>query len=179
MKSLIDPADITFVDTVVTYLKMETPPAEKLPPMEGVSFRLWPKPIDVESYRRVYYGVGKEHHWVDRLVMPEEEVSALINDEKIDIYVMEVGGETAGYCEFIKEKAFTEILYFGLLPAFIGKGLGKYFLRRAIEHAWSYGVQWIQLNTCGLDHPHALNNYKRNGFVEVRQEVHSRRKVKG
>jgi len=51
------------------------------------------------------------------------------------IYILKVNNEDAGFVEFILEKDFTEILYFGLFPAFIGKGLGKFFLQWAINKA--------------------------------------------
>lgn len=70
-----------------------------------------------------------------------------------------------------------EILYFGLMPSFIGKGYGKYFLQWVIAKAWSYKPEWIQLNTCTLDHPHALGTYKKAGFTEVRKEIHQRRVI--
>jgi len=107
--------------------------------------------------------------------MPDEELSEKINAANIDIFLMSVNNSTAGYAEFIKTPDYTEILYFGLLPAYIGKGLGKFFLRWAIGQAWSYGPKWIQLNTCQLDHPHALENYQKNGFHIVRTETHQRR----
>lgn len=109
------------------------------------------------------------------MVMPDEELFGKINADNIDIYLFKVNNETAGYIEFIKDPQFTEVLYFGLLPAFIGKGLGKYFLQWVVEKAWSYNPQWIQLNTCTLDHPQALPNYKKAGFKEVRTEVQERR----
>ncbi|MBS1575589.1 MAG: GNAT family N-acetyltransferase, partial [Bacteroidetes bacterium] len=56
-----------------------------------------------------------------------------------------------------------------------GKGLGKYALDWAINKAWSYNPQWIQLNTCELDHPHAIHNYKKRGFKETKTEIHQRK----
>jgi len=171
----INTSNIRFTTTLVTFLEMRKPPAEKLQPLEGVSFRLLARPIDVNAYREYYYGVGEKHYWLDRMIMPDEELSQKINADNIDIFLMHVNNAPAGYAEFIKNPDFTEILYFGLLPDYIGKGLGKFFLRWATEQAWSYGPKWIQLNTCQLDHPHALENYKKNGFQEVRTEIHQRR----
>ena len=92
-----------------------------------------------------------------------------------DIFVFHVNDEPAGYAEFVNEKSFVEIQYFGLMPEFIGKGLGKYFLQWVIAKAWSYNPEWIQLNTCTLDHPNALSVYKNAGFKEVRTEIQNRR----
>ena len=109
------------------------------------------------------------------MVMPDEELSEKINAENIDTFLFYINKEIAGYIEFVKEEKYVEILYFGLMPSFIGKGYGKYFLQWVISKAWSYQPEWIQLNTCTLDHPNALGTYKKAGFIEVRTEIHQRR----
>jgi hypothetical protein len=53
----------------------------------------------------------------------------------------------------------VELTQFGLVPEFIGQGLGKYFLRWSIGTAWSYQPRRFWLHTCTLDHPRALPNY--------------------
>lgn len=175
MSIKIDERNIILKDTLVTFLEMHDRPAEALPRLDGVSFVLLEKPIAVDNYREYYYAVGKKHHWVDRLIMEDSILSDALNASNTDIYLMDIQGVPAGYAEFIREKDFVEVLYFGLFPEFIGKGLGKYFLQWVIAKAWSYAPQWIQLNTCELDHPHALNNYISNGFKVVRTEIHKRR----
>jgi GNAT superfamily N-acetyltransferase len=50
----------------------------------------------------------------------------------------------------------VEITQFGLMPEFIGQGLGKFFLRWAIDRAWDYAPKRLWLHTCTLDHPVAL-----------------------
>ena len=134
-----------------------------------------PKPIDVNEYRKYYYGVGEKHFWLDRMVIPDEELSAKINADNVEIFLFKINSETVGYIEFVIEERFVEILYFGLMPAFVGKGFGKYFLQWVIAKAWSYQPKWIQLNTCTLDHPNALDIYKKVGFTEIRKEIHQRR----
>jgi GNAT superfamily N-acetyltransferase len=158
----------------VTFLEMHTP--RHLPPqLPDTSFELLPKPVAVNEYRRYYYGVGEKWHWLDRMVIPEKELSAKINSENTDIFIFLAANEPAGLIEFVKEKRFVEILYFGLYPAFIGQGWGKYFLQWAVGKAWDYRPEWIQLNTCTLDHPNALRVYKNLGFIPVRTEIQQRR----
>lgn len=170
----IDTSRIVFKAVTVIFLEMHE--ATDLPHiLENTSFELLPKPIDVNEYRKYYYGVGEKYFWLDRMVMPDEELSQKINAANVDIYIFKVNNEAAGYIEFIKEEKFVEILYFGLLPGFIGKGYGKYFLQWVTAKAWSYQPGWIQLNTCTLDHPNALSTYKKSGFNEVRTEIHQRR----
>jgi GNAT superfamily N-acetyltransferase len=175
MTNTVDVSRIVFKPATVRFLEMHERPAEKIDLLPGTEFILQQKPIDVSEYRSYYYGVGEKYNWLDRMVMPDEELSEKINADNIEIYLFKVNNETGGYIEFIKEARFTEILYFGILPDFIGKGFGKYFLQWAIEKAWSYNPEWVQLNTCTLDHPNALPNYKKAGFKEVRTEIQQRR----
>lgn len=166
-KILIRPATVYFLEM------HESKPAPELLP--GTEFELLPKPISASTYRDLYYGVGEKWHWLDRMVMPDEELLEKINAPNTEIFVFKVNNETAGYIEFVKEKSFVEIQYFGLLPAFTGRGFGKYFLQWVVAKAWKYQPQWIQLNTCSLDHPNALSVYRTAGFKEVRTEIQERK----
>jgi GNAT superfamily N-acetyltransferase len=60
---------------------------------------------------------------------------------------------------------------FGLMPEFIGKGLGKYFLRWTVDKAWSYNPRRFWLHTCTKDHPAALPNYLKAGFAIYNEEL--------
>jgi len=171
---LIDTSKIILQPVTVTFLEMHKP--KELPAiLANTSFELLPKPIDVNEYRKYYYGVGEKYFWLDRMVMPDSELHQKINVPNVEIFVFYVDNEEAGYIEFAKEEKFVEIVYFGLMPSFIGKELGKYFLQWVIAKAWSYHPQWIQLNTCTLDHPNALGTYKKAGFTEVRKEIQERK----
>jgi GNAT superfamily N-acetyltransferase len=170
----IDPSKIIFRPVKVTYLEMDEP--KDLPEIiPGTRFELLPKPIDADLYRKYYYGVGEKYYWLDRMVMNNEELFQKINAGNVEIFLFYVNNEVAGYIEFLKEDSFVEIVYFGLFPAFIGKSFGKYFLQWVAGKAWSYKPEWIQLNTCTLDHPNALATYKKAGFAEVRTEIQQRR----
>ena len=170
----IDISKIIFQPVTVTFLEMHEP--NELPvPLPNTYFELLPKPVSVNEYRKYYYGVGEKHFWLDRMVMPDMELFEKINATNVEIFLFYVNEEVAGYIEFVKEEKYVEILYFGLMPAFIGKGYGNYFLQWVIAKAWSYKPDWIQLNTCTLDHPNALITYKKAGFTQVRTEVHQRR----
>jgi GNAT superfamily N-acetyltransferase len=69
----------------------------------------------------------------------------------------------------------VEIAYFGLAPAFQGRGLGRYLLVRAAQEAWlaGGGARRVWLHTCTLDHAAALPNYLARGFRPFRSEVYS------
>jgi len=170
----IDISKIIFQPVTVTFLEMHEP--KELPvKLPNTHFELLPKPISAAEYRKYYYGVGEKHFWLDRMVMPDEELAEKINAGNVDIFLFYINKEVAGYIEFVKEEKHVEILYFGLMPTFIGKGYGNYFLQWVIAKAWNYQPEWIQLNTCTLDHPNALGTYKKAGFTKVKTEIHQRR----
>ena len=63
----------------------------------------------------------------------------------------------------------TEIAYFGLLPAFIGRGLGGALLTEAVRRPGRRPTR-VWLHTSSLDHPAALANYVARGFTVTRVE---------
>jgi GNAT superfamily N-acetyltransferase len=65
----------------------------------------------------------------------------------------------------------VEISQFGLMPEFLGRGLGKWFLLWAVDRAWGYGPQRLWLHTDTEDHPAALPNYLKAGFAVYQEEV--------
>jgi hypothetical protein len=70
------------------------------------------------------------------------------------------------------------LAYFGIIPEFRGRGLGKWLLSEALAAAWLKEPERVRVETCTLDDPRALPLYQRMGFVpyERRQkvmEVHS------
>lgn len=170
----IDQSRITFLPVTVTFLEMHTQP-EPVLLLRGTKFIKLANPISVDTYRHYYYGVGAAFHWLDRMVMEDELLFSKINAENVDLFIFYIQEKPAGFAEFVKENDYTEILYFGLLPDYVGQGLGLYFLNQVIQQAWSNQPKWIQLNTCTLDHPNALPVYKKAGFVEVRTATEQRR----
>jgi GNAT superfamily N-acetyltransferase len=64
----------------------------------------------------------------------------------------------------------VEITTFGLLPEFVGGGLGGHALTLTVRQAWAVEpldaepVRRVWLHTSDVDHPNALPNYRRRGF---------------
>lgn len=153
------------IRTKTTYLEMFAPPAHIVaPPRTDVLVRRLTSP-SVDVYRELYRGVGSQLHWVDRLIMPSGELLAILQDERVEVQVIEVTGQAAGYAELDRRTPpHIELAYFGLFPVFLGQGLGKYFLNWVIQSAWSHRPQRLWVHTCDLDHPAALPNYLQAGF---------------
>ena len=110
---------------------------------------------------------------MDRLSWTDEEIRRHLADPALELWLLEVRGETAGYFELRKHPdAAVEIAYFGLLPAFVGRGLGRFLLTQAAERAWARGAARVWVHTSSLDHSSALPNYLARGFSIWKQETY-------
>ena len=126
----------------------------------------------VSFYRYLYNTVGQEWLWYERRQWSDEQLRAVIHHPQIEIHVLYVAGVPAGYGELnLQHMPSIELAYFGLLPEFIGKGLGKFFLNAMIDLAWVHAPQRVWLHTCTLDHPQALAVYQRAGFAPYKNEI--------
>jgi len=150
--------------TKVYYLKMHKKPETVTIEIKNATFSKVQQPIATKDYLYYYRTVGEKYNWNDRLIMEDSILFDTINAPKTEIFVYCISQNIAGFAEFIREKEYTEILYFGLFPNYIGKGFGKHFLQKVINESWSNKPKWIQLNTCDLDHPNALSTYEKSGF---------------
>ena len=82
--------------------------------------------------------VGYDYKWGGRSDWGKDEWIAYASRDALHTWVAYVDGTPAGYCEMEKATDGTvEIKSFGLLPAFIGQGLGGHLLTIAVERAWA------------------------------------------
>ena len=125
-------------------------------------------------YRYLYAEVGREWHWVDRLGWDDEAIRAHLAHDSIALWVLWVGGGPAGWFELKRhEDGSVEIAYFGVLPGFRRRGLGKELLTAAVAEAWNAGARRVWLHTCTLDDPAALPNYLARGFTPYKEETYT------
>lgn len=130
-------------------------------------------PISADGYLDLYRLVGGPWHWRERLAWPPAQLQAHLETPDVHVWELRAGGKTAGYFELQARAAETEILYFGLAPGFIGRGLGGWLLTRAVDEALALAPRPVVLNTCTLDGPHAMANYIARGFRIVRTEEYT------
>ncbi|HZB25844.1 MAG TPA: GNAT family N-acetyltransferase [Vicinamibacterales bacterium] len=122
-------------------------------------------------WRYLYTEVGAKYHWHDRLPWTRGQIARYLADPALSLYVMWVSGAPAGYFELrVEADGAVEIVYFGLLEQFTGRGLGAYMLSEAVTRAWAAGATLVWLHTNTLDHPAALPNYIKRGFTITRTE---------
>ena len=160
------------VDTVITYLSMAAPP-RVLPP-QPVGPRLALMKVDaipLHFYRYLYATVGMNWMWIERLPLSDEALSRKVHRDGIEIFVLYGDGAPAGYYELdFRNGKRVNLVYFGLMPEWIGRKVGPWLLGSAVAEGFSRGAEEMTVNTCTLDHPAALLVYQRLGFRPVRQE---------
>ncbi len=118
-----------------------------------------------EFSRFLYTAVGGDWYWIDRLGWSYDQWMDLIADPEFHTWVLYKEGTPVGFFELHQSGKGVEIASFGLIRSFQRKGLGGFFISKAIECAWELDPQRIWLHTCELDHPNALENYRKRGFV--------------
>lgn len=156
---------------VRTHLEMRDISALRRAALPSLDVSLQREYMTPAEYRAVYRDVGAEWHWHDRLVVPDVDLAAYFASPTVQLWVLRVQGDIAGYFELkYHDDARVEIVYFGLRSAFFGKGLGGWMLTRAIEQAFDMQASHVTLHTCTLDSPRALPNYLARGFVIAREE---------
>jgi GNAT superfamily N-acetyltransferase len=160
-----------------TYLEMRSPdglrPSARVPPDVLLVRAAIPSP---ELGRFLYTAVGGAWYWRDRLVWSYQQWLDWLSRPEVETWVAYERGTPAGYFELeLQPLSNAEITYFGLLPAFAGRGLGGYLLTQATSRAWSVagpgGRVWV--HTCTLDHPGALPNYLARGYTVFKVEEHT------
>ena len=158
--------------SVATYLEMRTPQAVTASPtMSEFVIRREGKP-DLDWYRRLYREIGAPWLWFGRLRMTDDELRAVLHGAAIDVFVLSHNGVDGGLLEFDRRHMpGIEISYFGVTPALFGKGAGRALLDHGLPLAWAHGPDRIWLHTCTLDHPRALEFYRKAGFVPYKRAV--------
>src|ERR1041385_2912413 len=165
----------TVIEVTRTYLEMRDPSelngAKLDHPLIKIELQ---RDCSIELFRFLYVEVGQNYHWVDRLPWTDEQIVAHLNKPENSIWLMTYDGEAAGYFELRKsDDGSVELAYFGLVPQFLGRGLGKHLLTCATEQAWASGANRVWLHTCTLDDPAALPNYLKRGFKPFKTEKYA------
>jgi GNAT superfamily N-acetyltransferase len=156
----------------VTELEMRAIPAHREPAPSGPRIALMrASGMTAAYYRFLYREVGKPHHWFVRRDLGDAALLADIAPEKTELFVLYVDGCPAGFFELSLESKpeIIEIAYFGLMPDYQGRGLGRFFLSEAVFAAWTHGPEKVVIETNTLDSPRAIIMYQRLGFVPVLQ----------
>ncbi len=124
------------IPTKTWYLQMFEPPAGEAltAPRGDLEIRRIDQP-SCEVYRQLYRAVGSPWNWFDRLLMSDEQLQSILQDERVDVFLLCIAGEAGGYAE-LDRRAGTEIelAYFGLFPNFVGRGPRQILSRLDAAH---------------------------------------------
>lgn len=138
------------------------------------------KAITASFYRYLYDTVGAPWCWTGRRLIDDDELRRRIHAPGVEVHVLWVDGVPAGYVELdAGDPAEVYIAYLGLIPEFIGRGLGRFLLDWAVDRAWDLAHGRVRVQTCDLDHPAALPNYERAGFRRLGERTESIEVVPG
>jgi len=159
--------------TVVTHLEMTKPPrAISTPRPSGKYALLRAEKPPVHFYRYLYDVIGRRYVWVNRKRLSDAELAEIIQHDDVEIYVLYLNGTPAGYCEldFRRMPELAELSFLGVMPEYIGQGLGRFLFGEALSLAWLKNPPRLIVQTCTMDHPAALPMYQRYGFTPFAQE---------
>jgi GNAT superfamily N-acetyltransferase len=98
--------------------------------------------------------------------MSDADLAEAITAEGTEIFVAYANGVPGGFFELEwRDGQDMWLAYFGIMPEFRGRGLGKWLLSEALAAAWLREPERVRVETCTLDDPRALPLYQRMGFV--------------
>ena len=169
--------------STVTYLELTSPdqirPART--PKDPVEIKRVEE-ISPEFSRFLYASVGGDWHWSGKLSWTWEQWIRWLSRPGFETWVPYVGGTPAGYLAMKATGTEVEVENFGLLPGFIGRGIGGHLLTIGLQCAWTMNERhpgiapitrvWLHTNT--LDGPNALANYEARGLRPYKTEDEER-----
>lgn len=163
--------------TVTTWHLEMTDPAMLRParvPEGDIAIRQAEVPCP-ELNRFLYTAVGGDWYWTDRLCWTYARWLEYVARPELETWVAYCAGTPAGYLELEAQAGGSvEIVYFGVLPIFIGRGIGGHLLTQGVQRAFAQGARRVWLHTCTLDHPRARANYEARGFRLFKEETQTR-----
>ena len=153
----------------VWYLEIRNP---KTRVIEDPDFKILKQfPVEFEQYRKIYTEVGGQWNWANRLILNYIELKSILDDPENEIYYCYYKGAFVGYFELDLHKEDVELVYFGLSPNYIGKGLGNIMIQGVIRKVQQLNSPRLWLHTCEFDSPQALSFYIKSGFVVFNEKI--------
>ena len=144
---------------------------KKKPSYDYNVHKVWPDDFQLNKF--FYKQIGKNHHWIDRLVWTDKQWIEYVSNPNVFTFVLKEKINFVGFFELIyhKDKSEIEIAYLGLLKDYTQKNLGSYLLSEAIKKSFLLKVKRVWVHTCSLDHKNALNNYIARGMKIFKKET--------
>lgn len=155
----------------ITHLQMFSAADIRPKPSPDPRFRVMEATTRQWALNRFLYAfVGEDWDWRDKTVWSDQEWRDYAESDQLRTFVGYHDGSPAGYFELGVAGDEVQIMYFGLAPAFIGRGFGGHLLTCALQEAWAMKPSRVWVHTCTKDHPAALSNYKARGMTVYKEE---------
>jgi GNAT superfamily N-acetyltransferase len=127
---------------------------------------------DLQRYRDVFHRVGDDYLWTLRLLMPDVELARYIVAPRVEVHLLVAPSGDEGILELdFRAERECELGLFGVSAPLFGTGAGRWLMNRGLEIAWSRPIERFWLHTCTLDHPNALEFYRRTGFTPYARKI--------
>jgi len=171
--------DLPLLETRMTYLHMVGPPP-LLKTEERNDVHLERKLIpDVDEYLSLFRTIGQHWLWQRRLAHSRDEITEMISRPDTELYFLNASGERkpVGLLELdCSDTTNVNLVYFGLINEYIGRRLGGFLMRNALQIVWNRtpAPDRFWFTTCTFDHPGALGFYQHLGFNVYRTDVPDR-----
>jgi GNAT superfamily N-acetyltransferase len=131
------PLQLLVETLITTYLEMRLP--EQLRPKRAdARFQIREESErDWHFSRDLYFRVGERWRWIDKRPWTDAQWKEYAAAPDLRTFAAYYDDALAGYYELRRDaEGGVEIAYLGLLPEFVGGGLGGALLTSAIEEAW-------------------------------------------
>jgi hypothetical protein len=90
------------LQTVVTFLEMKAESIHHVAAPANLKLMLLrAENITLDFYRFLYDAVGRNFNWYDRRYFTDAKLAAAIHAEGVEVWVLYVGGQPAGYFELV------------------------------------------------------------------------------
>ncbi len=154
------------------YLEMSDPSQLKPAVCDDPCFRVEEVSGDRwQINKSLYEIVGKDWKWIDKLPWTNQQWRDYAGSCAIRTFIAYYQTDICGYFELSTHDNEVEIIYFGLVPDFVGRKLGAPLLTRALNEAWQMKPKRVWVHTCTLDHPAAMKNYEDRGMTLYKTET--------
>ena len=154
------------------YLEMTDAEQLRASDREVEEFMVQRRAIPYGSVNRFYQGCRAKWDWRVRLAWTDTQWQAYVEQPGLETWISYVRGTPAGYFELARQQGGeVQVAMFGVLPPFLGRGVGGMQLTAALRQAWAEETRRVWLHTASSDHPHALANYQARGMRLYRTET--------
>lgn len=165
------------LELVTTRLELRQRPRYPKAPSSGRTLTLvHARRFPLHFYRYLYDTVGSPYLWWERRELSDDALARIVLADEVQLLVLQVDGVPAGFAELDRHQpGEVDLTYFGLVPEYLGQGLGQAFLAKVVDLVWQGDdAQRITVHACSTDHPRAAMVYQSIGFQpydEVRETI--------